>query len=423
MQPLQQALGRRVYYGWVVVGVTVLMSLVMWGVRSAPSVLLKPLEADFGWSRTEISSALAIGLVMTGFAAVGAGLLMDRFSIRATMLGVLVIGGAAVGLASRMSALWHMTLLWGVMVGIATGVSGVFGAPVAARWFVEGRGTVQGILGAGTSSGQLIFLPLLTWMVVNLGWRKATWILAILTACVIPVVFLLMRDRPADVGLLPRGATEEPSRGAPPPVRELIGMAAHRSDFWLLAASFFICGATSTGLIGQHFQAHALDHGYAAGAAAGALAVMGSLNFVGVLLSGWLTDRHDPRKLLAIYYTFRAISLFFLPFLTDMGIAGLWIFAVVYGLDWIATVPPTMTLCAELFGRRNVGTIYGFVFGAHQFGAALLAFLAGYVHDRAGDYTIAFVGAGVLGLVGGLMAMRIERPAPAGRIAMASPAD
>ena len=186
MQPLQQALGRRVYYGWVVVGVTVLMSLIMWGVRSAPSVLIKPLEADFGWSRTQISSALAIGLVMTGFAAVGAGLLMDRFSIRSTMLGVLVIGGVAVGLASRMSALWHMTVLWGVFVGVATGVSGVFGAPVAARWFVEGRGTVQGILGAGGSSGQLIFLPLLTFMVVRLGWREATLILAAATLCLIP---------------------------------------------------------------------------------------------------------------------------------------------------------------------------------------------------------------------------------------------
>jgi sugar phosphate permease len=386
-------------------------------------VLLKPLEADFGWSRTEISSAVAIGLILTGVSAIGAGFLLDRFSIRIVMLSVLVIGGAAVGLASRMSELWHMTLLWGVMVGIATGISGVFGAPVAARWFVQRRGTVQGILGAGASAGQLIFLPLMTWLVVQFGWRQATVVLAILAAAVIPLVFLLMRDTPTQLGLLPYGAVEPPARTSPPPVRQLLGQARRSPDFWLLAGSFFVCGATSNGLIGQHFQAHALDHGFTAGTAAGVVAVMGSLNFAGVLLSGWLTDRHDPRRLLAIYYSVRGLSLFLLPFLTDLGVTGLGIFAVLYGLDWIATVPPTMTLCAELFGQRNVGTIYGFVFGAHQFGAALLAFLAGFAFDQMGAYTGAFLGAGLLGLIGGLMSMRIERPVAETLVPAASPAD
>jgi sugar phosphate permease len=408
---LQSAVGRRIYYGWVVVAVAVMLSLVMWGVRSAPSVLIKPLEADFGWSRAEISSAIAIGLVMTAFSAIAGGVLIDRYSMRLIMLGILVLGGISVALASTMTALWQMTVLWGILVGIATGISGVLGASLAARWFVEKRGLIQGILGAGTSAGQLIFLPVMTWLVVQFGWRDATMILAVIALAFIPIVFLFMRDNPADVGLLPYGASEE----LPPPVRPPLGFVLGRvrrvPDFWLLAGSFFICGATSNGLIGQHFQAHAIDHGMTEYVASTAFAIMGGLNFVGVLASGYFTDKYDPRRLLMIYYTFRGISLFFLPMLTDFGLSGLTFFSILYGLDWIATVPPTMTLCAQLFGRRNVGTVYGFVFGAHQLGAAAAAFGAGYIHDALGNYTWAFLSGGIMCLVGGALAMRIDRTA------------
>jgi sugar phosphate permease len=420
---LQSAIGRRVFYGWIVVGVAVLLSLVMWGIRAAPSVLIKPLEADFGWSRAEISSAIAIGLVMTAFSAIAGGVLIDRFSMRLVMLGIVVLGGISVMLASTMTALWQMTVLWGLLVGIATGISGVIGAPLAARWFVEKRGLVQGVLGAGTSAGQLIFLPVMTWMVVQFGWREATLVLGLLAFAFVPVIVLFMRDQPADVGLRAFGATEELPKVARPPLTFVLGRVRRVPDFWLLAGSFFVCGATSNGLIGQHFQAHAIDHGLTEYNASTAFAVMGGLNFVGVLASGYFTDKYDPRRLLMIYYTFRGISLFFLPMLTGFGLSGLTFFSILYGLDWIATVPPTMTLCAQLFGRRNVGTVYGFVFGAHQLGAAMAAFGAGYIHDAVGDYTWAFLSGGIMCLVGGALAMRIDRAASWEATLAMSPAD
>jgi sugar phosphate permease len=420
---IQSAISRRIFYGWVVVAVAVLLSLVMWGIRSAPSVLIKPLEADFGWSRTEISSAIAIGLIMTALSAIGGGILIDRVSMRFVMIGIVVLGAVSVVLASQMTALWQMTLWWGILVGIATGISGVLGASLAARWFVEKRGTVQGILGAGTSAGQLIFLPVMTWMVVQFGWREATLILGVTAFAMLPIIVLLMRDQPADIGLRAYGAVEDPLPVAKPPLRIVLDRVRRVPDFWLLAGSFFVCGATSNGLIGQHFQAHAIDHGMTEYVASTAFAVMGGLNFVGVLASGMLTDKYDPRRLLMIYYTFRGISLFFLPMLTDFGLTGLTFFAVLYGLDWIATVPPTMTLCAQLFGRRYVGTVYGFVFGAHQFGAAMAAFGAGYIHDAIGDYTWAFLSGGIMCLVGGALAMRIDRTASWEASLALSPAD
>ena len=423
MNLIQSAISRRIFYGWVVVAVAVLLSLVMWGIRSAPSVLIKPLEADFGWSRTEISSAIAIGLIMTALSAIGGGILIDRVSMRFVMIGIVVLGAVSVVLASQMTALWQMTLWWGILVGIATGISGVLGASLAARWFVEKRGTVQGILGAGTSAGQLIFLPVMTWMVVQFGWREATLILGVTAFAMLPIIVLLMRDQPADIGLRAYGAVEDPLPVAKPPLRFVLDRVRRVPDFWLLAGSFFVCGATSNGLIGQHFQAHAIDHGMTEYVASTAFAVMGGLNFVGVLASGMLTDKYDPRRLLMIYYTFRGISLFFLPMLTDFGLTGLTFFAVLYGLDWIATVPPTMTLCAQLFGRRNVGTVYGFVFGAHQFGAAMAAFGAGYIHDAIGDYTWAFLSGGIMCLVGGALAMRIDRTASWEASLALSPAD
>jgi MFS family permease len=423
LNALQASIGRRIHYGWVVVAVAILLSLIMWGIRSAPSVLIKPLETDFGWSRAEISSAIAIGLVTTAFSAIAGGVLIDRYSMRRVMLGIVVLGAISVALASTMTALWQMTVLWGILVGIATGISGVIGAALAAQWFVEKRGLVQGILGAGPSAGQLIFLPVMTWMVVQFGWRDATLILGIAAFSFLPIIFLLMRDKPADVGQLAYGATTELPRPARPPLRFVLGRVSRVPDFWLLAGSFFVCGATSNGLIGQHFQAHAIDHGMSEYIASSAFAVMGGLNFVGVLASGYFTDKYDPRRLLMIYYTFRGISLFFLPMLTDFGFSGLTFFAVLYGLDWIATVPPTMTLCAQLFGRSNVGTVYGFVFGAHQLGAAAAAFGAGYAHDALGDYTWAFLSGGVMCLVGGALAMRIDRSASWESTLAVSPAD
>jgi predicted MFS family arabinose efflux permease len=360
---------------------------------------------------------------MTAVAAIGGGVALDRISLRATMIGILALGAGSVALASRMSTLWHMTLLWGILVGVATGVSGVVGAPLAARWFVARRGLVQGLLGAGPSAGQVIFLPVLTWLVVRFGWREATLILGLTAFAFLPIIFIFMRDDPADVGLRRYGDLVASTPVARPPLGFVLRQVSRVPDFWLLWGSFFVCGATSTGLIGQHFPAHAIDHGISEYSASSAFAIMGGLNFVGVLVSGLLTDRHDPRRLLMVYYTFRGVSLFFLPILTNFGFDGLVVFAVIYGLDWIATVPPTMTLCATLFGRSNVGMVYGLVFGAHQIGAALAAFGSGYIHDAVGDYTWAFLSGGLMCMIGGALAMRIDRNASWESSLVPSPAD
>ncbi len=401
----------RIYYGWIVVGITVLSSLLIFGIRSAPGVLIKPLERDLGWSRSEISFAISVGLLCTAAAAPLGGALMDRFGPRRVLLACLVLIGGSVGGAAAMQHLWQMVLLWGVLTGIGTGMAAILGATVANRWFVARRGLVQGVLGAGTSAGQLVFIPILSWMVVSLGWREASAIAAAMLAALIAPVLLLMRDLPADVGLRPYGL--EPGAVVPSTRPEsLLGTlrrAIRVPEFWLLAGSFFVCGATSVGIVGTHFIPHAVDHGYAEVTAAGVLALMGAMNFAGTLVSGFLTDRVDPRKLLACYYTFRGVSLFLLPLVTDLGIGGLTVFAVVFGLDYIATVPPTIALCADIFGRRNVGTIYGWVFCAHQIGAALMAYAGGAAQDALGSYTLAFVGSGALAVLGGLMALRIDR--------------
>jgi predicted MFS family arabinose efflux permease len=404
-----EALNRRFYYGWVVVAITITVSLATWGVRAAPAVLIKPLEAEFGWTRAEISSAIAIGLLMTAVGAPLGGTLVDRFGPRLILIGITLLTGISILTASQMTALWQMTLLWGVLVGFATGISGVIGASVAVRWFVQKRGLVQGILGAGGSGGQLIFLPLLAWLAITVGWRETTVILGVVVLVTLAPIIVLMRNSPEETGLLPYGATEPLPKGEPARPLELLKRASRVPEFWLLAGSFFVCGATSNGIVLQHFQAHAVDHGIPTVQASSALAIMGAMNFVGVLLSGWLTDRHDPRKLLAFFYTFRGVSLFLLPSMTDLGLGGLTVFAIIFGLDYISTVPPTIALCADLFGRRNVGAVYGWVFAAHQLGAAALAYLGGVMHDALGNYSLAFIGSGVLCGFGALMALRIGR--------------
>ena len=398
----------RFHYGWVVVGVTALALLVAAGVRSAPGVLIKPLEDDFGWGRAAISFAASIGLLLFGLAGPLTGAVMGRFGPRRILTAGLVVAAGSTALGATMGSLWQLTVYWGILGGIGTGLAGtVIGAAVATRWFVAKRGLVVGIFGAATSAGQLIFVPLLMWIVTTFDWRAAAWTLAIAAAALVPLAFVLMRDDPAAVGIEPYGGPAPKADGAAGGTWATMGRAVRAPDFWLLAGSFFVCGATSNGIIGTHFIAHSLDHGIAEATAAGTLALMGAMNFVGTLTSGWLTDRQDPRRLLAIYYVFRGASLVLLPFVT--GYAGLAVFAILFGLDYIATVPPTVALTADLFGRRHVAAVYGWIFFAHQVGAAAAAYLGGVAREWLGDYNAAFFAAGVLAALGGLLAYRIDR--------------
>jgi sugar phosphate permease len=408
------------FYGWIVVAVTAIVVLVTAGVRSAPGAFLLTMTTEPGWSTASVSFAAAAGLVVFGLSGPLSGWLMARIGVRAVVLASLAITGAALIATSLVREIWQLTVAFGLVSGLGTGlVASVLGPTVATRWFVHNRGLVTGILGASTSTGQLIFFPLLTALAVTVGWRTGAVVLGVLALALVLPVILWVRDDPADVGARPLGVTEgaiAPSRRSDPGVMR---RAVRTSDFWFLAGTFFVCGATSNGLVGQHFIPHAVDHGFTAVAASGALAVMGLFNFVGTIASGWLTDRVDPRRLLLVYYGFRGVSLLFLPFIHDAVSIGA--FAILFGLDYIATVPPTVALVADRFGRHNVGIVYGWVFAAHMLGAAIAAWVAGIVRENVGDYTAAFVAAGWIAIVAGFAALAIRRPPAGGTLVPATP--
>lgn len=417
---MQAWLGKRIYYGWIVVGITALTMIVAAGVRAASGVLIKPLEDDLGWSRASISLAISIGLILYGFAGPLGGSIMDRFGPRRAMLLGLGLTLASTAVTATIGALWQFAIVWGILGGLGTGMAAqVLGATVANRWFVTRRGLVTGVFGASASAGQLIFIPLLIWLVIAVSWRGAMIFLAFCVVALIVPVLVLMRDNPNDIGLRPLGGSDTPAapQMAGATNTGVMRRAVRVPEFWLLTGSFFICGATSIGLIGTHFLAHSIDAGISEATAATVLAIMGMMNFGGTIASGWLTDRYDPRKLLAAYYILRGLSLFLLPFV--LSTPGLLIFAIFYGLDYIATVPPTVALTADIFGRRNIGTVFGWIFAAHMFGAAAAAWASGLARDTLGDYHLAFLAGGAFAIVGGLMSLRIDREAEMGTEAVA----
>ena len=397
-----------IHYAWVVVALTFMVLLVAAGVRNAASVLIKPLELEFGWTRSQISLAISVSLLTFGLGGPLGGTLIERWGTRRVMLTGLAL--IALGLAplTLIRELWQLHLFWGIFAGIGTGmVATVLGATVASRWFKTRRGLVLGLFSAASSAGQLIFLPVLLQLSSTVGWRTAIWtILAAVVALVLPIA-IWMRNRPQDVGLRAVGELSDD----PDPQTGLQKVAmlqvVRTPDFWLLASSFFICGYTSNGMIGTHLLPHALEHGFTETVAAGALALMGVMNMVGSLSSGWLTDRYDSRKLLACYYGFRALSLGALPWVNTRPM--LLVFAVFYGLDWIATVPPTVALTSKIYGKAAVGPVFGWIFCAHMFGAALAAYVGGALYDALQSYNIAFWSSAALGFIAVALSLRIAR--------------
>src|SRR5438477_4305605 len=406
---------RRIHYAWVIAAITWLTLLAAAGFRSTPSTLIVPLQQEFGWSRATISLAVSINLVMFGLFAPFAGGLMERFGVRRVTIGALLAVSAGSGLTIFMQAPWQLALLWGLVVGAGTGsMAGVLAAIVANRWFVKRRGLVLGALTAAGATGQLIFLPGLAWLAVNLGWRWAALTVAGAALLGAPLVASLMRNRPSDLGLRPYGASEaeEPPAAPTNAVKAALSglaMGARNRNFWFLCGSFFICGASTNGLIGTHLIPASIDHGLPEVTAASLLATIGLFDVAGTMISGWLTDRLDSRWLLFWYYGLRGLSLLFLPFAFGIQYFGLLLFIVFYGLDWVATVPPTVALTADTFGRRNLGVVYGWVFASHQMGAAAAAFGAGAVRTYFGDYQIAFMTSGVLCLLAAGIVIRINR--------------
>lgn len=405
-------LNGRIFYGWVVVAVTFVTLLVSAGLRSAPSVLIHPLETELGWQRDAISLFISIGLLIFGASAPVGGWLINTFGPRRLMLFGLLVSGACSIASAGMTAIWQFGLLWGVLSGIGTGVTAAaLGATIANRWFTTRRGLILGLFGAATSAGQMVFYRALIPLVEQIGWRGSVTLIGVIALVILTPILLLMRDDPAEIGVEPYGGPPPAPAVAPTGegFRAVMSRAIRVPEFWLLAGSFFICGASSNGIVGVHFLPHSLDHGIPANTAANVLAIMGGMNFIGTLASGILTDRFDPRKLLATYYILRGLSLFIVPYVFE--VPGLLVFAVIFGLDYIATVPPTVALCADIFGRRNVGIVYSWVFFAHQIGAALIAYLSGLIRVQSGSYLPAFIMAGILAVIGGLLALRVGRKA------------
>lgn len=401
----------RIHYAWIVAVVTFLMLLATAGIRAMPSILMVPLENEFGWSRTVISGAVAINIALFGLFGPFAAALMDKLGLKRVVLAAIALITASVALTTQMHAQWHLTLLWGVLVGTGTGATSmVLAAIVATRWFDTRRGLVLGALSAANATGQLVFLPLMASMVEAHGWRSASWIVASASAIVFVLVLLFMHDRPSTIGLRPYGATDVSAPVAKPlsPFAAL-NHARKSKAFWILGGTFFICGASTNGLIGTHLIAACHDVGIPAVKSAELLALMGIFDIVGTMGSGWLTDRYSPRHLLFGYYSLRGISLLFLPVALASGSENLGIFAVFYGLDWIATVPPTVKLTSEAFGKENTGVIYGWIGACHQLGASLAALGAGALRTALGDYNLAFYAAGGLCIAAGISFLTLGR--------------
>lgn len=419
---------RRFHYAWVIAAVTFVVLIVTAGIRATPGVLMVPLEAEFGWSRAAISLAVAINIALFGLIGPFAASAMTRWGLRRLVLAAIALLAVSVALTTRMQHQWQMTLLWGICVGTGTGVTSmVLAAVVATRWFVARRGLVLGALSAANATGQLIFLPMLAKVVEGQGWRSATSIVAGSAVVVFVVVLIFMRDRPQDLGLLPYGEDPSGAPAGPPPLQPIaaLRLAVKSPAFWVLAGTFFVCGASTNGLIGTHLIAACHDHGISEVRSAQLLAVMGIFDIVGTTASGWLSDRYSSRHLLFGYYTLRGLSLLYLPFTLGSGSAGLGMFAVFYGLDWIATVPPTVKLTSQAFGRENTGVVYGWIGASHQLGASMAAFGAGAIRTVAGGYEMAFWIAGVLCVLAGAAFLTVGRrsfaPAPAvGPLAAAS---
>ena len=425
------------HYAWLIVAVTFFASFNGAGIRVVPTVLIHPLEADFGWARSAITFGISINLLLYGVAAPFVGWILDKYGPRRVMLASLALLSTGLLCTTLVSQLWQFWLTWGVMVGLgAGGMSGVLSASVAHRWFNARRGLAVGLLSSGSSSGQIVFIPFMLFIISFMGWRMGSYVLVACTAAAVTLVWLLMRDKPSDIGLEPYNhgpasdqapVVDKPAAKAEEakPAGPVMGIkdAIKTPTFWLLCGVFSICGGTANGLIGTHLIPHALENGFDKVTVGTAVTIMGTMNIVGTLCSGWLADRFDPRKLIAAVFTLRGLSLFYLTFVDNTQ--GLIIFTIVYGLDWFATVPPVVMIAGQTFGKQSIGRIYGWIFLSHQIGGFAMANGGGLLYDYVGNYEMAFFAGGWMGLMAAAFGLSIRKkttipplgPAPAGAAA------
>ena len=406
----------RFNYVWIVVGIIFLVLLSAAGIRATPSVMILPLEHEFGWSRTTISFVISVNIALYGLIGPFSAAAMQRYGIRPMVLGALVMLSAGTLLSTLMTMPWHMVLAWGIVVGAGSGVAAnTLAATIVGRWFETRRGLAMGLLTASAATGQMVFLPLMAYMVDHAGWRAVALMVSCVAAVAIPLVALFLPERPQDIGLTRYGMTGDVApellvspRNPLAIAFDTLRKAVRVRDFWLLFFSFFVCGMSTNGYIGSHFIAMCSDYGILAVGGASILASMGVLDLVGTTLSGWLSDRYNPRVLLFFYYGLRGIALIFLPHAFGLSYFGLPIFAIIYGLDWIATVPPTVRLANDVFGRLAAPIVFGWIVAGHQLGAAGATMLAGYLRNSLGSYTASSVLMGCACIIAAIMVLRIH---------------
>ncbi len=408
---------KRVHPAWIAALVTFFTLVATAGFRSAPSVLIVPLEEAFGWGRDQISLAISVNVLLYGLTAPFAAALMERFTVRKVVMGALTTVSTGAFLTTFVNAPWQLVLTWGVIVGVGTGsMALVFAATIANRWFVKRRGLVVGALTAAAATGQLVFLPGLTALSQDYGWRSIGLTIGAASLLMVPFIYLFLKEKPADLGMLPFGAPADwqaPAKSTMPAAKLAIvtlkEASAHK-DFWYLTGSFFVCGLSTSGLIGTHFIPAAHDHGMPQVTAASLLALIGIFDVIGTLCSGWLTDKFDPRKLLFFYYSLRGLSLFLLPSILFASVhPSTLVFVIFYGLDWVATVPPTIMLCRTILGPDRGTVIYGWVFAAHQIGGSIAAFGAAVLRVKLGDYALSFYISGALCLITSYFVLQIAK--------------
>ena len=410
---------RGLHYAWVIAAVTFLAMLTTSAALGLPGAMLRPLSTEFGWSTDQLSSVFAVRFALFGLLGPFAAVFIGRFGLRRIMVVAATFIAVAMVLATGVTQLWQLFLLWGLVLGCGTGLTAlVLGAMVANRWFTSNRGLVVGLFAASTATGQLIFLPIAAWMIENMGWRYA--VIPVFGACVIVALLatLFMRDHPGSIGMRAYGEPDNAPIEAPPARAtklnflgpfQVLAEASRNRTFWILAGTFFICGLSTNGLVQTHFISLCGDQGLSSVPAASVLAMMGAFDLVGTTLSGYLSDRYDNRKLLFWYYGLRGLSLFWLPYST-FSFYGLSIFAMFYGMDWIATIPPTVKLAAQEFGKERAGMVFGWIFAAHQLGSAVAAYGAGLTRTLLLTYNPALFAAGAACLVAAMMIMTMRRP-------------
>lgn len=414
-QSLANAVTPRFHYAWVVVGVIFLVLLCSAGIRATPSVMILPLEQEFGWNRSTISVVISVNIALYGLIGPFSAAAMQRFGIRRVVLGALVLLATGTALSTLMHMPWHMLLSWGLLVGAGTGVAAnTLGATIVSRWFETRRGLAMGLLTASAATGQMVFLPLMAAMVGSYGWRSVAFLVSAVALLAIPLVWLLLPEGPASIGQKMVGQTSETAddgRSKRNPLAialDALRTSVRMPDFWLLFMSFFVCGLSTNGYIGTQFIAMCNDYGINEVSSASILAAMGMLDLVGTTLSGWLSDRYNPRVLLFWYYGLRGLALIFLPYAFGLQYYGLAIFAIFYGLDWIATVPPTVRLANDVFGRLAAPIVFGWIVAGHQLGAATATTVAGYMRATLGNYTLSSIMMGIACLVGAVLVLRIK---------------